>query len=220
MTFYVEEEVPLFGELTDSVNADGARQTMDGTEQNELTDSVNTDGARQTVGEAEQTKLTDMVNSSAGRFDIEELTGAVIEAVVRGEGCPHEVQLSILLVDEAAIQSLNKDLRGKDAVTDVLSFPACSFESAGNFNHVAKNAGCFDLDSQELILGDIVICVPRLYQQARSYGHSLKREYAFLLSHSLYHLLGYDHGDENAAGIMETKQEAVLSSLGIERHGY
>ena len=196
MTFYVEEEISLFGELTDMVNAEGQRQTAEG---------------------PRRTKLTDTVNEGAGRFCVVALTRSVIEAVVGSEGCPHEVQLNILLTDEATIQSLNKDTRGVDAVTDVLSFPACPFTAAADFHNLADNAGCFDLGSKELILGDIVICVPILLEQARAYGHSIKREYAFLLCHSLFHLLGYDHADANAAGIMEKKQEAVLGKLGIGR---
>jgi probable rRNA maturation factor len=78
-------------------------------------------------------------------------------------------------------------------------------------------ADYFDPDSGELVLGDIIISADRAEEQAREYGHSLLREYAFLMAHSLFHLCGYDHMMPEEAAVMEEKQEAVLTKLGITR---
>ncbi len=76
---------------------------------------------------------------------------------------------------------------------------------------------CFDPDSGELILGDIIISVEKVEEQAQEYGHSELREFAFLVAHSMFHLCGYDHMEANEAAVMEQKQEAVLTQLGITR---
>ncbi len=78
-------------------------------------------------------------------------------------------------------------------------------------------ADCFDPDSGELILGDIILSVDRIRSQAQEYGHSMLREFAFLTAHSMFHLCGYDHMEESEAAVMEQKQEAVLTKLGITR---
>ena len=80
-----------------------------------------------------------------------------------------------------------------------------------------READYFDPDTGELILGDIIISVDRVKEQAESYGHSQKREFAFLVAHSMLHLCGYDHMEEDEAKVMEAKQEQVLASLGITR---
>ena len=76
---------------------------------------------------------------------------------------------------------------------------------------------CFDPDSGELILGDIIINVNRVEEQAKEYGHGIKREFAFLIAHSMFHLCGYDHMNEQDEKIMFTKQEEVLTQLGVTR---
>ncbi len=78
-------------------------------------------------------------------------------------------------------------------------------------------ADYFSPESGELILGDILLCADRIFSQARAYGHSPRREFAFLLAHGLYHLCGYDHEDPASAAVMEERQEAVLDALGIVR---
>jgi probable rRNA maturation factor len=100
----------------------------------------------------------------------------------------------------------------------VLSFPNLDFEREGEFLIDEDNeADCFDPDSGELILGDIMISVDRVKEQAESYGHSTKREFAFLVAHSMLHLCGYDHMEEGEAAVMEKKQEDILTGLGITR---
>ena len=115
-------------------------------------------------------------------------------------------------------KTTNKEYRNIDKETDVLSFPNLDFETPG-FYEVDEEAEAdyFDPESGELILGDIIISVNKVIEQADSYAHSQKREFAFLVAHSMLHLAGYDHMESEEAKIMEAKQEAVLQKLNITR---
>ncbi len=151
-------------------------------------------------------------------FDWKNLFEEVALAVLDYEACPYESQVTLLLTDNEGIHAINKETRNIDAPTDVLSFPNVEFETEGNFEHLEEfTLDCFDPDSGELILGDIIINVDRVEEQANEYGHSIKREFAFLIAHSMFHLCGYDHMDEQEAAIMFGKQEEVLTGLGITR---
>lgn len=151
-------------------------------------------------------------------FSEKEILERVMEAVLTAEGCPYEATVSLLLTDGAGIRQYNAQYRDMDAETDVLSFPNLEFETPGDFS-VAESAeaDCFDPDSGELVLGDIILSGERVKSQAKEYGHSELREFAFLVAHSLFHLCGYDHMEEKEAALMEEKQEAVLAALGITR---
>ena len=151
-------------------------------------------------------------------FSEKETLDRVMEAVLTAEGCPYEAAVSLLLTDGAGIRQYNAQYRDIDAETDVLSFPNLEFETPGDFS-VAETAeaDCFDPDSGELVLGDIILSVERVKSQAKEYGHSELREFAFLVAHSLFHLCGYDHMEEKEAARMEEKQEAVRAALGITR---
>ena len=151
-------------------------------------------------------------------FDIKELADAVMEQVLSMENCPYEAQVNLLITDDEGIRGFNREYRQIDAATDVLSFPMLSFESAGDFSKVEnQEADNFDPESGELLLGDIIISADRVSGQALRYGHSKKREFAFLVAHSMLHLCGYDHMEEEAAKEMEDKQEQALCALGITR---
>ena len=151
-------------------------------------------------------------------FDVEEIVRLVAERVLETEDCPYETQINVLLTDNEGIHGFNKEYRGIDRETDVLSFPNLDFEKPGEFLiEEEREADYFDPDSGELILGDIIISVDKVKEQAESYGHSTKREFAFLVAHSMLHLCGYDHMEENEAKVMEEKQENVLTALGITR---
>ena len=105
-----------------------------------------------------------------------------------------------------------------DAPTDVLSFPMLSYESAGDFSKLEDNYDDnFNPDTGEIMLGDIIISVDKVKEQAKSYGHSEKREYAFLILHSMLHLFGYDHMTPEEAAIMEGKQTEILNEMNILR---
>lgn len=151
-------------------------------------------------------------------FDIEQTVASVAEEVLHTEQCPYEVELSVLLTDNEAIRACNRDYRQTDKPTDVLSFPNIEFDTPGDFAIVEENeADYFHPDSGELILGDIIISVDKVAEQAEAYGHSRLREFAFLTAHSMLHLCGYDHMEPAEAAVMEAKQEAVLEALQITR---
>ena len=151
-------------------------------------------------------------------FDAEALGKLVCEAVLESEDCPYEAQVNLVLTDNAEIRELNRECRNIDRETDVLSFPNLEFEREGVFEIPEEaEADCFDPDTGELILGDIVISVEKMQEQAESYGHSLRREFSFLVAHSMLHLCGYDHMEPGEAEIMERKQEELLEGLGITR---
>lgn len=151
-------------------------------------------------------------------FDMEEVLDQIMDAVMETEQCPYETAVNLLLTDSDGIREYNREYRGLDQETDVLSFPNISFEKEGDFSVVEEaEADYFDPDSGELLLGDIILSVQRVYAQAQEYGHSLLREFAFLAAHSMFHLCGYDHMTPEEAAVMEQKQEAVLSRLHITR---
>lgn len=151
-------------------------------------------------------------------FDEKELLSRVMEAVLDAENCPYEATVNLLITNGEGIREYNKNYRETDAATDVLSFPNLDFETPGDFSAAEVcEADCFDPDSGELILGDIILNGERVKSQAEEYGHSELREFAFLLAHSLFHLCGYDHMEKAEADVMEAKQESLLSVLGITR---
>lgn len=151
-------------------------------------------------------------------FDVQQILEQIMDAVTEEENCPYETTVNLLITDNAGIREYNRDYRSLDQETDVLSFPNISFEREGDFTSVEfSETDHFDPDSGELILGDIILSVDRVLSQAHEYGHSVLREFAFLTAHSMFHLCGYDHTDEQEAAIMEEKQEAVLTQLGITR---
>ena len=102
-------------------------------------------------------------------------------------------------------------------MTDVLTFPMLDFDTPGDFSFLEEEEDAFHPDTGELILGDIMIAVGRMREQAETYGHGEVREYAFLIAHSMLHLMGYDHMEPNEAAVMEKKQEEILEELGILR---
>ena len=150
----------------------------------------------------------------------EEMARQVAQAALDRIGCPYETQVSLLITDEENIRQMNRQFRDTDQVTDVLSFPMLSYDRPGDFSFLEEEGAdgeCFDPESGELVLGDIVICAGRCRQQAQEYGHSLKREFAFLVAHSMLHLMGYDHMAAEEEKVMFSLQEEILQELGIQR---
>ena len=150
-------------------------------------------------------------------FDYEKTARAVVEAALDSENCPYEAEVSLVLTGNEEIRVTNREFRNIDRVTDVLSFPMLDYETPGDFSDLEDCDDAFNPETGELILGDIMIAVPRMYEQAESYGHSQIREFAFLVAHSMLHLMGYDHMTEEEAAVMEKKQEMILEGLGIRR---
>ena len=151
-------------------------------------------------------------------FSEQEVAEAVISETLDYEDCPYEVQVNIILTNNDEIQQINLEQRGIDAPTDVLSFPMIEYAYPSDFTVLeADGMDSFDPDTGELILGDIVISVDKVIEQAEKYNHGVKREYAFLIAHSMLHLFGYDHMDELERENMELKQDEILTRLNITR---
>lgn len=147
----------------------------------------------------------------------EELASKVIEAALDYEECPYEVEVNLLLTMNEEIHEMNQNFRQIDRATDVLSFPMVDYEEAGNFDFLEEADEYFHPESGELMLGDIVISKEKVISQAEEYGHSIEREYAFLIAHSMLHLMGYDHMEEDERIVMEEKQKEILEQLNILR---
>ena len=114
----------------------------------------------------------------------------VISCVLDYLDCPYEAQVSLLITDNDRIRKINSDNRDIDSATDVLSFPMTQYSTPGDFSFLEEEGiDCFEPDSGELMLGDIVISAEKVLEQAEKYGHSVKREYAFLITHSILHLV-------------------------------
>ena len=125
------------------------------------------------------------------------------------QGC----EINILITDDASIRQINREFRNIDTATDVLSFPMVNMENG----RILSEEGDYDLDEELLLLGDIVLSMETAQMQAEQYGHPLERELAFLISHGVFHLLGYDHMEEDEEAVMLSKQEAVLDKMGLKR---
>ena len=147
--------------------------------------------------------------------DIDELREAMEKAAVKAvelEGLPAEVcQLSVTFVEPEEIHELNRDYRGVDRVTDVLSFPQFDPEDLEYYITNPEEA------PDELMLGDVVICKQKAEAQAEEFGHSLERELVYLFTHSVLHLLGYDHEEEDDKTLMRAREEEIMDWLGIPR---
>ena len=150
-------------------------------------------------------------------FNEDEAIKAVVEAAAAYEKLPYEAEVSVTLTDNASIQEVNRDFRDTDAPTDVLSFPMADFETPADFDALEEMDDVFNPDTGEFMMGDIMISVDKVKEQALLYGHSEKRELCFLVAHSMLHLMGYDHMEDSERLLMEKKQEEILESLGISR---
>jgi probable rRNA maturation factor len=132
---------------------------------------------------------------------------SLVESILKGEASSGHFAVSLHLVDDAAMQELNRSRREVDASTDVLSFPL--LDPVGLRFVLPPDA--------PLHLGDVVVSFPRAQSQAEAYGHSLQRELAYLVAHGVLHLLGYDHEREDDRAIMRSKEETALGALGHTR---
>ena len=140
---------------------------------------------------------------------IEELMERAAAAALDFEGFSVPAQTEVLMVDKPKIKELNKEYRSIDRETDVLSFPL--YENA-------EEAKADYIPDEPVLLGDMVLCLPKAIEQAAEYGHSREREIAFLCVHSVLHLLGYDHEiDQREETEMFHRQEEIMKKLGITR---
>ena len=136
----------------------------------------------------------------------EEIIDIVYEACFKEENLYDcSIYISVIISNEKYIKDINSKYRNIDSVTDVLSFPM--FEQ-DEIEEAKKN---------EEALGDIIVCIPRVESQAKEYGHSFEREFAYMLVHGFYHLMGYDHMNEEEKKEMRAKEENILKKVGFER---
>lgn len=136
----------------------------------------------------------------------EDILGKINDIIVETlyyEGYDDNYEVSLSFVDNEEIHELNREYRGVDRATDVLSFPLLTDE--------------FDVEIEEESLGDIVISLERALEQSEEYDHSFEREVCFLVCHSMFHLLGYDHDTEENTKDMRKREEDVLNKLNITR---
>lgn len=148
-----------------------------------------------------------LIDNRDGEFDIpksiikdfEDASKVILEM----ENINDEVEISVSFVNDEEIKQLNRDYRDKDNVTDVLSFPT-------EMN--------YHIEGIPVILGDVVICLKRAKEQSEEFGHSFERELVYLFVHSMFHLLGYDHIDEDDKVLMRKKEKEALKRIGIFRN--
>ena len=157
-------------------------------------------------------------------FDWETVIKSVVGTACDYVKCPYEAEVSVTLTDNESIRQINNEYRQIDNPTDVLSFPLLNYDYPADFSFLESDdeddeivSEYFNPDSGELMLGDIIISVDKVKEQSLKYGHTDRRELAFLVAHSMMHLFGYDHMESTEAVVMEQKQEDVLSILGITR---
>lgn len=157
--------------------------------------------------------IEDLQDKIKLKDEIQALINKAVILSLESEDVIIDSQVSIYFVDNERIQEINKEQRGIDKSTDVLTFPMAEFYN-GKLN---LRTGDIDMDEGLLVLGDIIISLEKADEQAKSYGHSLEREVLFLITHGIYHILGYDHLDDVTEKEMITKQEKILNRLNLKR---
>lgn len=147
-----------------------------------------------------------------GHNEARRLIQRAISAALREEKVPDDCEVSVLLTDNEGIHELNRDYRGVDRPTDVLSFPANEL-SPGEFDADLCER---DPETGRVFLGDMAISLEKCEAQAEEFGHSFERELMYLTVHSTLHLLGYDHVDEaEMKRQMRGREDVIMSRLGI-----
>ena len=151
-------------------------------------------------------------------FDIVKTADNVVQMVLQKEAFPYDAEVDLLITDADTVKDINREYRDIDKTTDVLSFPNTDWDAPAGYEcEGCKDESLIDPENGHYMLGQIVLNEERIVSQAKEYGHSVMREYAFLIAHSMLHLLGYDHMEEDEAAIMEGKQKEYLDLLGITR---
>lgn len=151
-------------------------------------------------------------------FDYLQTATDVCKEVLDYLKCPYDCEINIIVTDNENIKVINNDTRNIDKETDVLSFPNLFFDEPAVFDISEDELlDCVNPENELVVLGDIILSYDRILSQAEDYGHSVKREYAFLITHSMLHLCGFDHMEPEEAKVMEDLQELILNNLGIVR---
>ncbi len=151
-------------------------------------------------------------------FSIEKQLETIVGFTLDFLKFPYESEVSVLLVTKEEIHQMNRRHRQVDQPTDVLSFPMMQYDKPADFSGQAfRDTLAVSPESGEVLLGDIVLCAEIIKEQAKEYGHSVQREFSFLVVHSMLHLLGYDHMEEDERLLMEKIQKEIMQKLGIRR---
>ena len=140
------------------------------------------------------------------------------DAAALAEGVSVPAGAFVEIVDDARIREINREQRGKDAATDVLSFPTVNYpagRTAKDCERLLRRE--YDPETGVCALGDIIISMDHVRAQAQEYGHSERREAGYLLTHGLFHLMGYDHIEAADKPVMRAMEEKALSSIGLTR---
>lgn len=151
-------------------------------------------------------------------FQIKEIERVILHAL-KEEEVEVPCEVSLLFVDNLRIREINNETRGVDRETDVLSFPMLEYEKGKVYKECYKNF-VFDetyKDGDEVVLGDIVLSLEKALEQSKEFNHSFTRESCYLVVHSILHLLGYDHMEEEERIIMRQREEEILNRLNITR---
>ena len=144
--------------------------------------------------------------------DLRETMVKAAEKAVELEGLPGEqCQLSVTFTGPEEIRELNRDYRGVDSVTDVLSFPQYEPDELAYYAEDPEEI------PDEFMIGDVVICMEKAETQAAEFGHGIERELIYLFTHSVLHLLGYDHEEPKDKEVMRAREEEIMDWLGIPR---
>ncbi|SDK96973.1 probable rRNA maturation factor [Clostridium cochlearium] len=151
--------------------------------------------------------------------DLDELINKIIDYALKKEGVDIEYEISVIYVDNETIKEINNDTRGINKETDVLSFPMLEYPKGMVFSesYGEYSFGVEYLNEGKLVLGDIVLSLEKALEQSKEYNHSFLREACYLVVHSVLHLLGYDHMEEEEKCIMRKKEEEILESFNINR---
>ena len=151
--------------------------------------------------------------------ELEEELKKVIEFALKEEEVDIPCEVSLLFVDNEEIREINNETRNIDRETDVLSFPMLDYEDKKVFKEMYKGYefSQSDFDGEELVLGDIVLSLEKALEQSKEFNHSFERESAYLVVHSVLHLLGYDHMEDDDKKIMRKREEEILNKLNITR---
>lgn len=156
-------------------------------------------------------------------WNVEEIPGVVEDLsrtaaeCVKAEGIGKKVYAHLTITDHEEIHKINREYRGIDRATDVLSFPSTDCTPEKTLGHCEKKLLREMDETGYCFLGDIIISLPRAQEQAEEYGHSLKREMAYLTAHAMFHLMGYDHMEEEDKRRMRAMEEKALGLAGAAR---
>jgi probable rRNA maturation factor len=147
--------------------------------------------------------MTRSAEKAVGLEFAEDLSAAGIDAASA------DAEIGVTVVDADEIRALNRDYRGNDSVTDVLSFPQYD-----DMDELAE-----DLTDEEItaLIGDVVICYDRVLSQAEEFGTGVTREFVYLFTHSILHLMGYDHMEDDERRVMRAREEEILDSIGVSK---